>query len=99
MPVINLSERNSVLHHFLSEIRDEKIQRDRMRFRSNMERCGNILAYEISQSLSYEIKNIQTPLGTAKHAMLNEQPVIAAILRAGIPLFNGMMHFFNDSDA
>jgi uracil phosphoribosyltransferase len=99
MPVTNLSEHASVLHHFLAEIRDEKIQADRGRFRFNMERCGYVLAYEISREFQYSKKEIKTPLGIAVHDIHVEQPVIGVILRAGIPLFNGIMNFFEDADA
>jgi uracil phosphoribosyltransferase len=98
MPVIDLSQSNSLVNQYLSEIRDAKIQTDRHRFRKNMERCGEILAYEISKILPYEEKEVTTPLGIAKVPVLKQQPVIGAILRAGVVLHQGMLHFFDHAD-
>jgi len=96
--VVDLSKTNSLLHQFLSEIRDAQIQNDRQRFRKNMERCGEILAYEISKVLEYEVKDVITPLGIAKVPVLKEQPVLGAILRAGVILHQGMLNFFDHAD-
>src|SRR6185436_810149 len=96
--VINLSESKSLVSQFLSEIRDAQIQNDRQRFRKNMERCGEILAYEISKVLDYEVKDVTTPLGIAKVPVLKEQPVLGAILRAGVILHQGMLNFFDHAD-
>ncbi|MCY7410676.1 MAG: uracil phosphoribosyltransferase [Chitinophagales bacterium] len=98
MNVINLSQNNSLLNQFVAEIRDEKIQKDRMRFRKNMERCGEILAMEISKTLEYENRNVITPLGNAVTPMLKEQPVVGAILRAGVILHQGMLNYFDQAD-
>jgi uracil phosphoribosyltransferase len=93
-----LSENNTILSKFMSEIRDEKIQLDRMRFRRNMERVGEIMAYEISKTFEYQTKEITTPLGIANLNLFDEQIVIASILRAGLPLQQGMTNFFDDAD-
>lgn len=95
MPVVNLSTSNSLVNQFLSEIRDAGIQQDSMRFRKNMERCGEILAYEISKVLPYREKPVGTPLGIANVPVLETQPVLGAILRAGIMLHQGMLNFFD----
>lgn len=94
----NLGETNTLASHFIAEIRDIRSQRDRMRFRRNMERLGEIFAYEISKKMHYTSKAIQTPLARTSCHVLSEQPVIATILRAGIPLQNGMLNFFDGAD-
>ncbi len=96
--IINLSSSNSIFNQFIAEIRDEKIQKDRMRFRRNLKRTGEIFAYEISKKLNYDIQDIQTPLGIAKVPILNEQPVLATILRAGLPLHQGLLNVFDNAD-
>lgn len=96
--VTNLSESNSIISEWISEIRDIDIQADRMRFRSNLERFGLIAGYEISKYLKYNTRNVQTPLGEAACAVLENQPVIATILRAGLPLFNGLLQCFDKAD-
>lgn len=96
--VHRLSERASLLNPFLAEIRDHEIQRDRMRFRRNIERVGEIIAYEISKTLSYTASAVTTPLGTAQVRQLSEQPVIASILRAGLPLHQGLLNYFDHAD-
>ena len=83
--VHNLSLKSSLLNQFISEIRDVNIQKDSLRFRKNMERIGEIFAYEISKTLDYETTSTQTPLGIAESKRLILQPVIATILRAGLP--------------
>jgi uracil phosphoribosyltransferase len=93
-----LSEKNSVLSHFISEIRDVEIQKDSQRFRTNFERIGEIFAYEISKKLEYVPREVITPLGMAEVKVLKEYPVIASILRAGLPLHNGMLRFFDRSE-
>lgn len=98
MNVINLGVTHSIINQFVAEIRDAAIQKDRLRFRKNMERCGEILAYEISKSLTYQLKQVKTPLGIAEIAVLKDQPVIGAILRAGIILHQGMINFFDQAD-
>ena len=92
------SKKNSILCQFVSEIRDIKIQNDRLRFRKNMERIGEIIAYEISKELKWESKNVQTPLAKLKCNRLKNQPVLATILRAGISLHNGLFNYFDKAD-
>lgn len=98
MPVVNLSATHSILNQFLSEIRDASVQQDRLRFRKNMERCGAILAYEISKVLAYQEKMVVTPLGSASISVLKTQPIIGTILRAGIILHEGLLNFFDHAD-
>lgn len=98
MSVINLSSTHSLVNQFVSEIRDAAIQKDKMRFRKNMERCGEILAYEISKVLPYRERDVVTPLATARVPVLESQPVVAAILRAGIILHQGMLNYFDQAD-
>jgi uracil phosphoribosyltransferase len=96
--VINLSAGCSLICDYISEIRDVQIQSDRMRFRRNLERIGEIAAYEISRQLVYEEKEVQTPLGTSQCKVLKEQPVLATILRAGLPLHQGLLNYFDKAD-
>jgi uracil phosphoribosyltransferase len=93
-----LGKTNSIFNQFLSEVRDEKIQQDRMRFRRNMERMGEIFAYEISKIMPFQEKEVITPLGTAHMQVLAQQPLLATILRAGIPLHQGLLNFFDQAD-
>jgi len=90
-----LGTKNSILNQFIAEIRDIEIQKDSLRFRKNLERIGEIFAYEISKQLNYETKEIITPLGTAEVPVLVKQPVIATILRAGLPMHQGILNFFD----
>jgi uracil phosphoribosyltransferase len=92
-----LNETNTICNQFLAELRDADMQQDRMRFRKNQERIGEILAYEISKSLSYKAVEVQTPLGIAPLNIPDEQPVLATILRAGLPLHQGFMNIFDQS--
>ncbi len=94
----NLSQNNSVLSQFLSEIRCINTQTDSMRFRRNMERIGEIFAYEISKQLEYELVETITPLGVAETFKLKDEPVIATILRAGLPLHNGLLNYFDKAE-
>jgi uracil phosphoribosyltransferase len=96
--VINLSEKNSLVNTWISEIRDLSVQQDRMRFRRNLERIGEIAAYEISKTLPFTEKEIQTPLGTSVCKVFQEQPVLGTILRAGMPLHQGMLNYFDKAD-
>lgn len=96
--VINLSEQHSLVSNWVGEIRSTDIQTDRMRFRRNLERIGEIAAYEISKKLEWEEKEITTPLGTAPTKMLKAQPVLATILRAGLPLHQGLLNYFDRAD-
>jgi len=97
MRIINLGEKNSVLNNFIAEIRDHVIQKDRMRFRRNLERIGEVFAYEISKTLPYKEKSVQTPLGIATCNTMEEELLIASIMRAGLPLHNGLLNFFDKS--
>ncbi|MXV14438.1 uracil phosphoribosyltransferase [Hufsiella ginkgonis] len=94
-----LSDTPTVGNHFLAELRDAGIQQDTMRFRRNMERLGEIFAYEISKSMQYVETDFETPLGTATVPVLEEQPVLATILRAGLPLHQGLLNFFDKADS
>ncbi len=96
--VHNLSHNSSIINQFLSEIRDVDIQKDRMRFRRNLERMGEIFAYEISKTLEYEVTDVTTPLGIAEVPVLKEQPIVGTILRAGMPLHQGILNFFDHAD-
>jgi uracil phosphoribosyltransferase len=96
--VINLSREHSLVTNWIAEIRDEKIQKDRMRFRRNLERIGEVAAYEISKKLASRDVEIETPLGTAKATVLEEQPVLTTILRAGLPLHQGLLNYFDKAD-
>jgi uracil phosphoribosyltransferase len=96
--VINLSTECSLVCDWISELRDVQIQADRMRFRRNLERIGEIAAYEISRRLAYEVKEVQTPLGISQCKVLKEQPVLATILRAGLPLHQGLLNYFDKAD-
>ena len=94
MKTINLGEKNSIFNHFVSELRNVKIQSDSMRFRRNLERIGEIFAYEISKYLSYDTNMITTPLGISQQNLINEKPVLATVLRAGLPLHKGFLNYF-----
>ncbi len=96
--VIDLSKNNSLVNQFVAEIRDINIQKDRLRFRRNIERLGEIAAYEISKTLDYQTRSIQTPLGKIDMEVLKEQPVLGTILRAGLPLHNGLLNYFDQAD-
>jgi uracil phosphoribosyltransferase len=98
MKVINLSEQNSVLNYFLSEIRDVTIQKDPLRFRHNIERIGEVMAIELSKALTYQPTEVQTPLATATVNTISEQLVLATILRAGMPLHQGFLHIFDRAE-
>lgn len=98
MPLHDLSQHYSLIHPFIAELRDSEIQDDRLRFRQNLERLGMIFAYEISKTLAYQPKEVETPLGVADCRLLQEQPILATIFRAGIPLHQGMLQFFDRAD-
>ena len=93
-----LGAKDSIFNQFMAELRDAVIQQDRMRFRRNLERIGEIMAYEISKALEYETEEVNTPLGIKEVAVLKEQPVIATILRSGVPFHNGMLNMFDHAD-
>jgi uracil phosphoribosyltransferase len=94
----NLSLQNSVFNQFIAEIRDLEIQKDSLRFRKNLERLGEIFAYEISKTLNYVKCQTATPLGIADTLQLDSQPVIATILRAGLPLHTGILNYFDKAE-
>jgi len=96
--VINLSEQHSLVSNWISELRDVEMQVDRMRFRRNLERIAEAIAYEISKGLPWVEKEVQTPLGIHTSKVLQQQPVLATILRAGLPMHNGLLNFFDKAD-
>ena len=96
--VKNLEKLDSLFNPIMAEIRDAEIQQDRMRFRRNLERIGEIMAYEISKTMEYTTKEVVTPLGVKEVKVLAEQPVLATILRAGLPFHNGMLNMFDKAD-
>ncbi|RLD46942.1 MAG: uracil phosphoribosyltransferase [Bacteroidetes bacterium] len=96
--IYNFAESNSLINQFISEIRNVDVQNDRLRFRRNMERIGEVFAYEISKVLEYSAQDIETPLGVAKMNLVSNQPIIASIMRAGIPLHIGLLNFFDKAD-
>ena len=98
MRLINLGENNSVLNTFLAEMRDSRTQKDSLRFRTNLERVGEVFAYEISKTLDYSVKDVVTPLGTAKVSTFDSPLVIATILRAGLPLHQGLFNLFDHAE-
>ena len=95
IPVYELGKNNSLLNQFISEIRNINVHSDRLRFRRNIERIGEVLAYEISKTLSYKKQDIKTPLGIKSCSLLNEQIVLCTILRAGLPLHQGFLNYFD----
>ena len=99
MNLINLGEQNSVLNSFVAQLRDKSIQKDSMRFRRNLERVGEVFAYEISKTLSYSEKEVETPLGIASVSTPDDQIVAATILRAGLPLHQGILNIFDSAQS
>ena len=97
MKVINLGEKNSILNKFVAQMRDKDVQKDSMRFRRNLERLGEIFAYEISQIMESSPKDVVTPLGIASVPTYDEKVVVATILRAGLPLHQGILNYFDDA--
>src|SRR6478609_10418527 len=93
----NIGEVNSIANQFLIELRDKSVQQDRLRFRRNVERLGEIMAYEISKKLNYTQRNVETSLGKLSIGAPNP-PVLITILRAGLPYFTGFQNFFDHSD-
>jgi uracil phosphoribosyltransferase len=96
--VVNLSQQHSLVSNWVSELRDVETQNDRMRFRKNLERIGEVAAYEISKTLAWEEKEITTPLGIANCKVLQSQPVLATILRAGLGMHNGLLNYFDKGE-
>ncbi|HOK37731.1 MAG: uracil phosphoribosyltransferase [Bacteroidales bacterium] len=99
MKVINLGGKGTLLDQFVAELRDHQIQLDRLRFRLNLERIGEIMAYEISKSLPFVDEEVTTPLGIATVPCLKEQPVIATLMRAGVPYHQGFLNYFDHADS
>ena len=98
MKIINLSEQNSLLNNFLKEIRSVEIQKDSMRFRRNLERIGEIMAYEISKTFSYQTENVQTLLGVSATNVFTDQVVLSTVLRAGLPFHQGFFNYFDRAE-
>lgn len=96
--VHNFSREHSLVSNWVSELRDVEVQKDRMRFRRNLERIAEVIGYEISKGMETEQKNISTPMGTATCHMLKDQPVLATILRAGLAMHNGLLSYFDRAD-
>jgi uracil phosphoribosyltransferase len=96
--VINIGSKNSIVNQFIRELRDLSTQQDSMRFRRNMERIGEIFAYEISKTMEYVPQEVITSLGTAEVQVLKSQPILATILRAGLPLHQGILNYFDTAD-
>lgn len=97
--VMELVKQQSVANHFLAELRDVQVQKDPMRFRRNLERVGEALALEMSRTMDFTEQETITPLGVARTALLAEQPVLATILRAGLPLHQGLLNYFDRADS
>lgn len=96
--IFNLSAQNTIANQFISELRDKDIQADRAKFRRNMKRLGQLMAYEISKKLTFNDKIIETPLGRSTLQVPSRQPVLLTVMRAGIPYFDGFLDFFDQSD-
>ena len=95
MNIINFSEQNSVMNHYMAEIRDKSYQKNRLLFRNNIERIGEMMAYEISKSLTYKTKTVTTPLGTIDIPLVKDEVVLATVLRAGLPFHEGFLRVFD----
>lgn len=93
-----LNRQNSVANQYLLELRDRDIQQNRTRFRKNIERLGELMAYEISKRFQYDLKTVQTPLGSAPVNVPGDNPVLITVLRAGLPYFIGFQHIFGETD-
>lgn len=98
MNIINFSESNSILNQYVAELRDVHIQQDSMRFRRNIERIGELMAYEISKTLKYSVKPVQSPLGVAQMSTPDSKIVLATILRAGLPFHQGFIQIFDKAE-
>jgi len=99
MHIHDLSENNSILNHFLSQLRNVEVQKDSMRFRKNIERVGDILAYEISRTLTFKDIEVATPLGIKHTSKIEDGVVICSILRAGLALHTGLLNYFDDAES
>ena len=98
MQVINLSERNSCLNQYMAEIRDKNYQKNRLLFRNNIQRIGEVMAYEISKTLNYQPKTVTTPLGTLSIPHIADEVLLATVLRAGLPFHEGFLHVFDHAE-
>lgn len=98
MKIHYISEENSILNHFLAQLRDVNIQKDNMRFRKNIERIGEIMSYELSKKLDYKTIHVQTPLGVKETTCIKDNVVLCSILRAGLALHTGFMNFFDNAE-
>lgn len=98
MKIINLQENNSILNHFLKEIRSVDIQQDPLRFRRNIERIGEVMAVEVSKTMPYQEEQVKTPLGTAPVNTIDTPVVVGTILRAGLPLHQGFLNYFDHAE-
>ncbi len=98
MKIVNFSESNSILNQYVSEIRNIHVQNDRLRFRRNIERIGEIMAYEMSKTFHYSVKDIETPLGIAKESTPDNNVVLSTILRAGLPFHQGFLNYFDNAE-
>ena len=96
--VVQLNKERSIANRFIAELRDTSVQKDAMRFRRNLERLGEIMAYELSKTFTYADEEVTSPLGLAKETVPAEQPVLATILRAGLPLHQGLLNYFDRAD-
>ena len=99
MKLVNFEKSNSVLNTYVAQLRDKKIQKDSLRFRTNLRRVGEVFAYEISKTLTYSTKDVQTPLGTASVSTIDDKIVLANILRAGLPVHEGMLSVFDGAES
>lgn len=98
MEIINLCELNSLVGQFMSEVRDKNVQQDRLRFRTNIQRLGQIMAYEISKRLKYTTVGVETPLGVKQCHVLNDRVVLSTLLRAGLPFHEGFLSYFDNAE-
>ena len=98
MKIVNLSETNSIFNSFLAQMRDKSVQKDSMRFRRNLERMGEIFAYEISKTLEYEPVSVETPLGIAECQLHRKPIVLSTVLRAGLPMHQGLLNYFDNAE-
>ena len=94
-----LNKENTILNKFIAQIRDREVQRDSMRFRRNLERVGEVMSYEISRTLNYKTQIVETPLGEAAVEMISDKIVVATIMRAGLPLHQGFLNYFDDAES
>lgn len=98
MKIINFSEQNSVMNHYMSELRDKSYQKNRLLFRHNIERIGELMAYEVSKTFEYKPKTVTTPLGTIDIPLMRDEVLVATVLRAGLPFHQGFLHVFDKAE-